>query len=236
IWMVDSKGLVTDARPGLEDFKEAFARPLEEIQGFTCADRDRITLEEAVRNIQPTILIGTSGTPGMFTESIVRSMAEYNQRPVIFPLSNPTSKSECTAEQAISWSEGRGIVATGSPFAPVSHGGRRFRIGQGNNAFIFPGVGLGIWVGKVKRVTDGLFLAAARALAGQVSQADLDTVSVYPELTRIRECSHAVACAVIRRAAEEGLAPEPTLDDLGDTVARAMWFPEYREVRYRPGA
>ena len=127
-------------------------------------------------------------------------MAAINERPIVFPLSNPTSKSECTAEEAIRWSDGRAIVATGSPFDPVVHRGATYRIGQGNNAFVFPGVGLGLWVGGVRRVTDAMFLDAAQALAGLVSQADLAQGAVYPALTRIRDCSHAVACAVIRRA------------------------------------
>ena len=163
------------------------------------------------------------------------SMAAVNDRPIVFPLSNPTSKSECTAEQAIRWSDGRAIVATGSPFDPVVYRGRTHRIGQGNNAFIFPGVGLGLWAGGVRRVTDGMFLDAARALARLVSPADLDHGAVYPELTRIRDCSHAVACAVIRRAVAEGHASPGILAGLEETVRRAMWFPEYRPIRYQPG-
>ena len=119
-------------------------------------------------------------------------MAALNDRPIVFPLSNPTSKSECTAEQAIRWSDGRAIVATGSPSDPVIHRGRTHRVGQGNNAFVFPGVGLGLWAGGVRRVTDAMFLDAARVLAQMVSPADLDQGAVYPELTRIRDCSHAV--------------------------------------------
>jgi malic enzyme len=153
---------------------------------------------------------------------------------VIFPLSNPTSKSECTAEQAIQWSDGRAIVATGSPFPPVAHKARTFRIGQGNNAFIFPGVGLGLWVGRVQRVTEGMFLDAAKALAGQVTGGDLAEGSVYPELSRIRSCSRAVACAVIRRAIEEGHAPASTNEAIEGNVGRAMWRAEYRPLRYEP--
>jgi malic enzyme len=234
IWTVDSKGLVTADRPGLEGFKATYARDPGEIADYDCRDRGRISLEEAVLNARPTILIGTSGTPGMFTETIVRAMAEMNRRPIIFPLSNPTSKSECTAEQAVRWSEGRAIVATGSPFDPVDHDGVRHRIGQGNNAFIFPGVGLGAWVGSVQRVTDGMFLDAAKALAGMVSAADLAETAVFPRLTRIRECSQAVACAVIRRAVAEGQADERLLDGLEERVGAAMWHPEYRPVRFEP--
>jgi malic enzyme len=234
IWTVDSKGLVTTGRPGLEGFKATYARDPAEVAGYDCRDRARITLGEAVLGARPTILIGTSGTPGMFSEPVVRAMAGFNERPMIFPLSNPTSKSECTAEEAVRWSEGRAIVATGSPFDPVDYGGRRHRIGQGNNAFIFPGVGLGVWLASARRVSDGMFLDAAKALAGKVTDADLAETAVYPELTRIRDCSHAVACAVVRRAVAEGHAEERVLEDLEERLEKAMWFPEYRPVRFEP--
>lgn len=233
VYTVDSRGLVTEARPGLEDFKAAYARPVAEAAAFACHDRAHITLEETIRNVRPTILVGTSGTAGLFSEAVVRAMAAVNERPVVFPLSNPTSKAECTAAQAIEWSDGRAIVATGSPFDPVTYRGRTHRIGQGNNAFIFPGVGLGLWVGGVRRVTDAMFLASAQALAALVRQADLDQGAVYPELPRIRDCSHAVACAVIRCAAAEGHAAPAILNGLEDTVRRAMWVPYYRPVRYQ---
>jgi malic enzyme len=232
IWTVDSRGLVTRAREGLEAFKAAYARDVDELEAYACVDRSKVTLQETVANAKPTILIGTSGTPGMFTEPVVKAMAKFNERPMVFPLSNPTSKSECTAEQAITWSDGRAIVATGSPFDPVEHNGKRYRIGQGNNAFIFPGVGLGIWFGRARRVTNGMFLAAAKALADKVTRKDLEEVAVYPELTRIRECSHAVACAVVRRAVEEGHAERETLENLEGRIEKAMWFPEYRALRY----
>lgn len=232
---VDSRGLVTTARAEMEAFKAAYARPVEELASYVCADPAHVTLEEAIDNFNPTILIGTSGTPGLFTEAVVRAMARVNERPLVFPLSNPTSKCECTAAQAIEWSDGRAIVATGSPFPPVTFGGRTYRTGQGNNAFIFPGVGLGLWVGRVRRVTDAMFLDAARALASLVTGEDLDEGAVYPRLTRIRDCSHAVACAVIRRAVVEGHAEPTILHDLDARVRRAMWEPEYRSVRYEPG-
>jgi malate dehydrogenase (oxaloacetate-decarboxylating) len=234
ICTVDSRGLVTRDRPGLEDFKAHYALKAEQVAGYQCRDRSRITLEETILNFKPSILLGVSGTPGLFTEPVVTAMAMINPRPIVFPLSNPTSKSECTAEDAIRWSGGRAIVATGSPFAPVTHGGQAHRIGQCNNAFIFPGVGLGLWVGRVGRVTDGMFLDAAKALAGQVTERDLAEGSVYPELTRIRECSHAVACAVIHRAVAERYADQGVLEDLEKTVTGAMWFPRYRPIRYDP--
>jgi malate dehydrogenase (oxaloacetate-decarboxylating) len=134
----------------------------------------------------------------------------------------------------MAWSNGRAIVATGSPFAPVTHNGKSLRIGQCNNAFIFPGVGLGVCVARATHVSDGMFLDAAKALASQVSQADLDRSAVYPELTRIRDCSHAVAAAVVRRAVAEGHADSSALVHLEKSISTAMWFPDYLPIRYEP--
>jgi malic enzyme len=229
--MVDRHGLVVRSRPGLEPFKAAYARAPEELSDWHCADRSCVTLEETIRHFRPTVLIGVSGTPALFSRHVIEAMADVNDRPVIFPLSNPTSQSECTADEAVRWSSGRAIVATGSPFDPVAYDGRSFRVGQGNNAFVFPGVGLGLWVGRVRRATDGMFLDAARTLAAQVTAADLSHGAVYPELSRIRECSHAVACAVIRRAVAEGHAGLDRLEDLDERVSDAMWVPRYRPIR-----
>ena len=229
---VDSRGLVTTSRPNLEAFKANYALAPEDAASWEAADRSRITLVETIHGFRPTILLGVSGTPGLFDETVVRAMAAINERPIVFPLSNPTSKSECTADQAVSWSDGRAIVATGSPFAPVEYGGRRRRIGQCNNAFVFPGVGLGLWVGRVTRASDAMFLDAAKALARMVGEDDLADDAVYPDLGRIRECSRAVACAVIRRAIVENQADAALLDDLENTVRRAMWAPQYAPIRF----
>ena len=231
IWMVDSKGLVTKARSGLEEFKSVYARDLDEIASYVCKDRANIGLEEALVNAKPTILIGTTATPGLFDENVVKLMADINERPIILPLSNPTSKSECTPEDAIRWSGGRAIVATGSPFEPVEYNGRRYEIGQSNNFFIFPGVGLGVTVGNIGRVTDSMFLAAAKALSERIT-ANSSEGCAYLEVRRIRECSHAVACAVIKCAVSEGHADQEVLKNLEETVKNAMWFPDYLPVRY----
>jgi malate dehydrogenase (oxaloacetate-decarboxylating)(NADP+) len=161
-------------------------------------------------------------------------MAALNERPLVFPLSNPTSKAECTAEQAVRWSDGRAIVATGSPFEPVVYEGTRHRIGQCNNSFIFPGVGLGLTVSGARRVTEGMFLEAAKALAEHVTPEDLAEGAVYPQIPRIRECSRSVACATIRRAVKEGHADAEVLDELEKSVERAMWYPEYLPIEYEP--
>jgi malate dehydrogenase (oxaloacetate-decarboxylating) len=232
IWMTDSHGLVTRDRPNLEGFKAGFARAAEEVDGYAFRDRSRITLVETIENAEPTMLIGTSATPGCFDGAVIEAMARINPRPIVFPLSNPTSKSECTPLDALRWSEGRAIVATGSPFPPASVAGKRIRVGQCNNSFVFPGVGLGLTVSGARRVTNGMFLDAAKALAAQVTAEDIAQGAVYPELSRIRDCSFAVACATIRRAVAEGHADPEVLDHLERTVEQAMWFPEYLPIRF----
>ena len=234
IWTTDSRGLVTRDRQGLEAFKAAYARPREEVAGYACRDRARITLAETVENARPTLLIGTSATPGTFDEAVVRAISRINDRPIVFPLSNPTSKTECTPEDALRWSEGRAIVATGSPFPPVTVDDRRHRIGQCNNSFVFPGVGLGLTISGARRVSNGMFLEAAKTLAAQVRPEDLAECAVYPELSRIRDCSFEVACATIRRAVAEGHAEPEILEHLEKTVERAMWDPEYLPIRFEP--
>jgi malate dehydrogenase (oxaloacetate-decarboxylating) len=216
----------------LAEFKLTYARTEGEIADYGCKDPAHISLAEAVANARPTILIGSSATPGLFTREVVEVMSRHNERPIIFPLSNPTSKAECTPENAVKWSGGRAIVATGSPFPPVEYNGRSYRIGQGNNAFLFPGLGLGITVARARRVTDGMILEAAKALADVITEPDLEQTAVFPELSRIRDCSHAVACAAIRRAVEEGHAEADILENLEAAVRRAMWFPEYLPVRF----
>jgi malate dehydrogenase (oxaloacetate-decarboxylating) len=234
IWTTDSHGLVSWSRPNLEKYKATYARSAEEVAGYKCKDRSQITLLETVENAKATMLIGVSATPGVFDEPVVRAMAKLNARPIIFPLSNPTSKTEVTPEDALRWSEGRAILATGSPFDPVTVDGKRHRIGQCNNSFVFPGVGLGLTVSGARRVSNGMFLEGAKALAAMVKPEDLAETAVYPELARIRDCSFAVACATIRRAVAEGHADPEILEHLERTVERAMWYPEYLPVRFEP--
>jgi malate dehydrogenase (oxaloacetate-decarboxylating) len=236
IWTTDSHGLVTQGRPGLESFKAAYARGVDEVATYAAKDRGHVTLLETVENARPTVLIGTSATPGIFDEPVLRAMGRLHERPIVFPLSNPTSRSECTPEDALRVTGGRAIVATGSPFAPVSLDGQRHRIGQCNNSFVFPGVGLGLAVSRARHVSNGMFLEAARALAAQVTEADLAEGAVYPQLQTIRDCSKAVACATIRRAVEEGHADPDVLEHLEKRVARAMWYPEYLPMRYEPSS
>lgn len=232
IWFFDSKGLVFNSRNDLEEHKVKYARDVNDIAIYGFEDPLGINLDRAILKIKPTILIGTSAVPGLFSESAVKAMAEINERPIIFPISNPTSKVECTPEDALQWSRGRALLASGSPFPPVEYKGRRCEIGQCNNFFIFPGVGLGITVGGIRHVTDGMFLAAAKALADKDSGIDREGCSLTLELRRIREYSHAVACAVIKHAVSEGHADEKMMNNLEERVRNAMWFPEYLPFRY----
>ena len=216
-WFVDSKGLVVKSRTDLVEHKLRFAH-------------DHVPVRElgaAIEALEPHALIGVSGMGGAFTEPVVWAMGNLNPRPIIFALSNPTSKSECTAEQAYTWTDGRAIFASGSPFAPVTLGGRTYTSGQGNNSYIFPGVGLGVVATQSSRVTNEMFLVAARALAGLVTEKDLAIGRVYPALTRIREVSSAIALAVAENAFAHGLARQARPADLAAYIKAQMYQPDY---------
>jgi malic enzyme len=228
IFTLDSKGLVVEGRPGLDDHKREFAVPPARIAAWG-PQGDRIPLLEVVRRVKPTVLFGVSGQANAFDEATVRAMCDHCTRPVILPLSNPTSCAEARPVDLLAWTEGRAIVGTGSPFDDVIYSGRRHRIGQGNNVFIFPGVGLGTIVSRARRVTDGMFLAAAKALAACVSKDLLEMSCIYPRIEEVRHVSKAVALAVARRAVEDGAA-EP-MDDLEERIAAAMWEPRYLPYR-----
>ncbi len=218
-WFVDSKGLVLESRPDLAEHKRGFAHPGEEVDGFLAA----------VRTIRPAAIIGVSGVAGAFTRPVLEAMAEINERPIVFALSNPTSKSECTAEQAYAWTGGRAIFASGSPFAPVELGGRTLVPGQGNNAYIFPGVGLGLIASGSSRVTDEMFFAAARTLAAEVGEDDLSMGRIYPSLRRIRTVSARIAARVAEIAFERGLAREARPEgELLEIIEARMFDPRYR--------
>jgi malate dehydrogenase (oxaloacetate-decarboxylating)(NADP+) len=219
VWMCDSRGLVTSRREGaLEEHKLPYARdeaPADE-------------LIDIVRQIKPTVLIGASGHAHTFSREVIREMAKHSERPVVFALSNPTSKAECTAEEAYSWSRGRAIFASGSPFSPVRYNGRIFVPGQGNNMFIFPGVGLGAVVSGARRITDEMFFTAAKTLAHMVTEEELNSGTIYPDLGKIRQISLGIATAVCRLAWDEGLARYAEPDDIRTYVRDCMYHPEYR--------
>jgi malic enzyme len=232
---LDSRGLILANRPGLEAFKHAFAADPALVSDWHLEDPNHITLSDVIANFQPTVLIGTSGQPGCFTEALIREMARHVERPAIFALSNPTSKTEVLPADALAWTEGRALVATGSPFDPVDHGTTRHRIGQGNNVFCFPGIGLGVIASGARLVTDGMLLAAARAVADEVPASSVRAGCVYPEMEDLRAVSRAVALAVAQTGISEGLA-EGALEstDAEAVAARVdahMWYPDYLPYR-----
>jgi malate dehydrogenase (oxaloacetate-decarboxylating)(NADP+) len=216
-WFYDTQGLLTSRRENIAHHKQRYARDLEPVGSFL----------EAIETLKPTAILGLSGQPGSFPQQVIEAMARINERPIIFALSNPTSKAECTAEQAYRWSDGRAIFASGSPFDEVKIGNRTHVPGQGNNVYIFPGVGLGAIVSGAKRVTDEMFLAASHSLARQVSEEDLAVGNVYPSLKRIRDVSANIAYEVARIAWDNGLTDLPEPEDIKAEIYKHMYQPIY---------
>ena len=218
-WFLDSRGLIVKSRSELASDKVAFAHDHPAVANPLAA----------IEALRPTALIGVSGQAGTFSKEIVEAVTRINERPIIFALSNPTAMSECTAEQAYTWSDGRCVFASGSPFGPVTFGGKTFVPGQGNNAYVFPGVGLGVLASGSRLITNETFLAAARALAGEVTESDLAAGRVYPPLNRIREVSVKIAFAVADLAHRRGLAPGPAPSDLAHRIEQLIYQPDYVE-------
>jgi malate dehydrogenase (oxaloacetate-decarboxylating) len=226
VWAVDREGLLTTDYPGtLRDFQVPYARPAAETAAWRRRGTGPIGLAEVVAHARPTILIGTSAQASAFTEPIVAEMAAHARRPVIMPLSNPTARAEAHPADLLRWTGGRALVATGSPFAPVSLDGRTYQIAQANNALIFPGLGLGVTVARARRVSDGMLLAAAAAVAA-MSDATAPGAPLLPPVTGLRAVSAAVATAVATAARDEGLA-QAALGDPAAEVQAAMWLPDY---------
>ncbi|GII32700.1 NAD-dependent malic enzyme [Planotetraspora mira] len=228
IWAVDKQGLLTDDMDDLRDYQAPYARPAGEVAGRRGED-GRIGLREVIDHVHPTMLVGTSTVHGAFTEEIVRAMASHTDRPIIFPLSNPTERIEAMPGDLIRWTDGRALVATGIPVQPVTYKGVTYAIGQANNALLYPGLGLGVTVSRARRVSDGMFQAAADAVASLV---DVSTpgASLLPQVDNLREISALVAVEVAGEAGKESLA-RVELHDVIQQVEDAMWQPEYRRVR-----
>jgi malate dehydrogenase (oxaloacetate-decarboxylating)(NADP+) len=216
-WLVDSRGLVVRGRGGLSGHKLRYAHDHAGIADFATA----------IKTLKPTAIIGVAAVGGAFTPDVLRSMAELNARPVVFALSNPTSKSECSAEDAYRYTEGRALFACGSPYDPVKLNGTTFVPRQGNNSYIFPGVGLGAIACGSRLVTDEMFMSAAHALADCVNPDDLGQGSLYPALPRIREVSARIATAVANVAYQNGLAVGPPPNDLSGFIEKQMYDPHY---------
>jgi malate dehydrogenase (oxaloacetate-decarboxylating) len=227
VWLVDRQGLLLDDMEDLRDFQKPYARPAAEASSFTRAGDGMITLSATVAAIHPTILVGASKQGGAFTEEIVRELAAHVDRPLIFPLSNPTEKIEARPADLIRWTDGRALIGTGTPWDPITHGGITYDIAEANNALLFPGLGLGTVVARARHVTPGMLRAAAEAVAGLV---DTGTpgASLLPGIADLRASSATVAVAVARRAAEDGVA-RADVDRVVERVREAMWQPVYPE-------
>jgi len=217
-WLFDSRGLVVAERGDLAAHKRPFAHPHAAVAGFV----------DAIEALRPTGIIGVAATAGAFNQAAIEAMARLNRQPIVFALSNPTSKAECSAQQAYEWSGGRALFASGSPYDPVVVQGRRFVPRQGNNSYVFPGIGLGAIAVRAKRITDEMFLAAARTLADQVSGADLEQGSLYPPLADVRTVSAQIACAVAEVAFAQQAAGIERPADLLAHVKAQMYEPRYQ--------
>lgn len=225
VWLIDINGLVTDDMQNLPDYQQEYARPAAEVAGWQKED-GKIRLLEVVKQVKPTILIGTSTDHGAFNESVIKALCAGVERPILLPLSNPTEKIEVMPSDAIPWSDGKALIATGIPVAPIEYQGTKFHIGQGNNALLYPGLGLGIIVSGAKQVTDGMLLAAAEAVASQVNPQDLGA-ALLPPVDNLRASSATVAVAVAKQALADGVATRQS-ENWVQTVQDAMWQPVYR--------
>ena len=226
-WVIDKDGLLHSGRTDLSAEQRVYAQPRERVADWPSPGQGGIGLGDVIHRTEATILIGLSTAHGAFTEAIVREMAHKIDRPIVFPLSNPTSRSEATAEELIRWSDGRALVATGSPFAPVHHGGRTIPIAQCNNIYIFPAIGLAVSAARARRITDGMILAAARALGDQSPALHDASASLLPGLANLRAVAAAIALAVGLEAQRAGVAPKTSEAELRQRVVATQWTPAY---------
>lgn len=227
-FIVGRYGLVTEKTPNLDTFQLGFRQDSAIIDGWDVAEAGKASLYEVVKNAKPTVLVGVAGQPGMFTEQIIREMAKHTDRPIVFPLSNPTSCVEAQPADIIKWTEGQAIIGTGSPFLPFEWEGKIYHFAQTNNSYIFPGVGLGTLAVKARRVTDGMFLAAARALAELSPAKSKPGDRLLPTLDRMREVSAHIAVAVAKQAMAEGLAEKLSDEAIKAAIKAKVWEPIYK--------
>ena len=230
-FMVDQEGLLVEGMSSLAPFQRPFVQARSVTSEWQLDRPGEVRLQDVVRNAKPTALIGVSGQPGAFSEDVVRAMATHNARPVIFPLSNPTSRAEAKPVDIERWSEGRAVIGTGSPFPPLTRNGGAFKVDQTNNSYIFPGVGLGAIAVEARRVTDAMFMAAAKALAAMSPARTDPRANLLPPVTMLREVSIAVARAVALQACRDGLAAGIAETDIDAVIAAKMWQPVYRPYR-----
>jgi malate dehydrogenase (oxaloacetate-decarboxylating) len=230
-FVIDIDGLIHDGRTDVDEIRQSFAQPLDNLKDWDCGTRGAISFEAVVRNAHPTVMVGATGQQGAFTEEIVREMASHVDRPIIFPLSNPTSRAEAIPSDLIKWTDGKALIATGSPFDPVEFNGVKHRIAQCNNSYIFPGMGLGIIASGARRVTDGMFVAAATALKETSPALEDPKASLLMPLERIRSVSKRIAIAVALQAQQDGVAASTSDEKMEAALDKTMWNPEYSEIR-----
>jgi malate dehydrogenase (oxaloacetate-decarboxylating) len=229
-YAIDRDGLLVEGMPGLRPAQAPFVRSRADVAGWRLTAPGRIDLPDVVENARPTTLIGVSGQAGAFTEAAIRRMAAHVERPVIFPLSNPTSSCEATPAHLTAWTDGRALIGTGSPFPPVEHAGRVVPVNQTNNSYVFPGVGLGVLAAGARRVTDAMFMAAARALAA-LSPARKGGERLLPPVDELRAVAIDIAAAVARQAQRDGVAAPCDDAELERRIRAQVWEPVYRQYR-----
>ncbi|MGL5345544.1 MAG: NAD-dependent malic enzyme [Plesiomonas sp.] len=230
VFMVDRFGLLTDQMPTLLEFQTKLVQKIDRLQSWDLSS-DTISLMDVVRNAKPTVLIGVSGQPGLFTEEIIREMHAHCARPIVMPLSNPTSRVEARPEDVIRWTDGAALVASGSPFAPVLHAGTTYAVAQCNNSYIFPGIGLGVIASGARRVTDNMLMAASRALADRSPLANHGEGSLLPCLSEIQELSKYIALKVAKAAQFDGVAVQTPDEALEHNIEQNFWNAEYRQYK-----
>ncbi|PAE11448.1 NAD-dependent malic enzyme [Niallia circulans] len=227
-WPIDFRGLLTDETPDVVSFQQPYVRSAKEVEDWERNEENIIPLLEVIRKVKPTILIGTSGQAGAFSEEVVKEMAKHVERPIIMPMSNPTPLAEATPEDIIKWTDGKALIATGSPFKAVEYNGVTYEIGQSNNAFVFPGLGLGAIIAKASIISKGMFAASANAVASLSDSSSLGA-SILPSIDKLQEVSKAVAIAVAEAAIEEGIA-QAEIEDIEQALNDYMWNPEYKTI------
>ena len=230
VLMVDRFGLVTHKQANLLDFQSKLAHNYDEVSSWA-SEGDIITLLDVVKNAKPSVLIGVSGQPGLFTEEVIRALAEHCERPIILPLSNPTSRVEAVPEDIIKWTDGRALIATGSPFDPVEYQGKTFNISQCNNSYIFPGIGLGVLAVNANRVTESMLMASSNALADCSPMLQDPNADLLPDINEIQSVSKFIAFKVAKAAMDAGVAPVISDECLKQTIENNFWEPEYREYK-----
>ncbi len=233
VYMVDRFGLITDNQPNLVNFQVPLAQKTATVSKWADAE-GMISLLDVVKNAKPTVLIGVSGQPGLFTQEIIKTLAENCERPIVLPLSNPTSRVEATPADIIQWTDGKALIATGSPFAPVNYQGKIYNICQCNNSYIFPGIGLGVVASHATRVTDNMLMTSSEALADCSPMLNDPEADLLPELDTLQEVSKKIAFRVAKAAMQDGVAPIVSDELLLESIERNFWKPEYRTYKRVP--